>query len=116
MGRLAPGQGSGEGSEEVLPRSTTSSTKEYKYYQGTQSTGWEETWPLQELTGGWCGQWVGSKAEGGGDALETEQGFPGPGLLSPEHTEKSSKVLRKAGMPSKLLLRGIMLASVQKAD
>lgn len=56
MGRLAPGQGSGEGSEEVLPRRD----------QGTQSTGWEETWPFQELTGGRSRQWVGSKAEPGG--------------------------------------------------
>lgn len=56
MGGLAPGQGSGEGSEEVLLRRD----------HGMQSTGWEETWPFQELTGGPSGQWVRSKVEPGG--------------------------------------------------
>lgn len=37
------------------------------------------------------GSGSGARWNRGEDDLETEQGFPGPGLLSPEHAEKSSQ-------------------------
>ena len=107
MGGLALGQGSGEGSGEVLQMEGPRYAEHMlERNMGIPRTDRRSEWAVGQEQGRAWGRmtWRESRASLGQDSY-------------PLSTQRSlAKVLSKAGMQSELLLQGIMLASVQKAD